>query len=167
VRTTQGQVLAALRKTVRINDLVTVTAPEDGIVLEVASRGPGAVLREAEPLLTLLPSHAALIAEITVKSVDIGGIRAGDNVRVKIDAYPYQMHGALDGHVRSVAAASFEEGGEASAMLEPARLVDLPSGTGPMPGMTVAGDVHVGTRTVLAYFLAPITRGFAQSLHEP
>jgi HlyD family secretion protein len=173
VRTAQGQVEAALRKTVRINDLVTVTAPEDGTVLEVASRGPGAVLREAEPLLTLLPAQAALIAEMTVKSVDIGGIRAGDEVRVKIDAYPYQMHGVLNGRVRSVAASSFEQGGDASAVhrvvvaLAPARLVDLPSGSGPMPGMTVAGDVHVGTRTVLAYFLAPITRGFAQSLHEP
>jgi HlyD family secretion protein len=43
----------------------------------------------------------------------------------------------------------------------------LPQGTGPIPGMTLSGDVRVGTRSVLAYFLAPITRGFRQSFHEP
>ena len=179
VRNTLGQTDAALRKTARINELVQVVAPEDGTVLEVAARGPGSVLKEAEPLLTLLPAHAGLIAEITIKSADIGYIRAGDPVTVKIDAFPYQLHGALTGQVRSIAAASYEPGstggapGDGTAVhrvnvtLNDTLLAALPVGTGAMPGMTVSADVRVGTRSVLAYFLAPVTRGFAQSLHEP
>lgn len=170
-----AQTEAALRKAAHLQELVRVVAPEDGTVLEVAARGPGSVLREAEPLLTLLPANAGLIAEVSVKSSDIGFLRAGDAASIKIDAYPYQQHGALTGHVRSIAAASFDPptGADGAAVhrvsvvLSNVRLTGLPPGTGPMPGMTITADLCVGTRSVLAYFLAPITRGFAQSLHEP
>jgi HlyD family secretion protein len=54
-----------------------------------------------------------------------------------------------------------------SVDLDGARLQNLPDGAEPIPGMTISGDVKVGTRSVLAYFLAPVTRGFAQSLREP
>ena len=171
---------AAMSKAVRLQELVNVTAPEDGIVLQVSPRAPGSVLGGADPLLTLLPEHAALVAELTVKSSDIGYLRVGDEVRVKVDAYPFQRHGFLHGHVRAISAASQPpEGGSrvdpltsgavhrVSVDLEPGRLDNLPGGAAPTPGMTVSGDVLVGTRTVLAYFLSPVTRGFAQSLREP
>jgi hemolysin D len=180
-----AQNAAALTKARRLQDLVNVTAPEDGIVLQVAARAPGSVLGGVDPLLTLLPAHAALVAELTVKSSDIGYLRVGDPVGVKVDAYPFQRHGELHGRVRSISAASQSpDGGRAGDPLTAGAvhrvsvdldsdvsgrngLTDLPAGAGPTPGMTVSGDVKVGTRSVLAYFLAPVTRGFAQSLHEP
>ena len=179
-RNETDQVQASLDKAAHIQQLVQVTAPEDGVVIDVAARGPGSVLKEAEPLLTLLPAHAGLQADISIKSADIGYIRAGDPVAVKIDAYPYQRHGVLHGRVRAIAAASFDTPtapsdapGEGGAMhrvtvdLSGDQLTDLPPGTGPMPGMTISGDVRVGHRSVLAYFLQPLSRGFAQSLREP
>jgi len=170
----------AVAKAAHLRDLVVVTAPEDGVVLEVAARAPGSVLHDAEPLLTLLPAHAGLEAELTIRSSDIGYIRNGDPVTLKIDAYPYQRHGTLRGKVRTIEAASFEPeaGREAGPLaggavhrvyvdITSSALDDLPRGTGPLPGMTLSGDVRVGTRSVIAYFLAPITRGFKQSFHEP
>jgi HlyD family secretion protein len=171
---------SALAKAKRLQDLVTVTAPEDGIVLQVAARAPGSVLGGVDPLLTLLPAHAALVAELTVKSSDIGYLHEGEEVSVKVDAYPFQRHGMLHGRVRAIAAASQSpDGGRAadpltagavhrvSVDLEGPGLSGLPEGAAPIPGMTVTGDVRVGTRSVLAYFLSPITRGFAESLREP
>jgi hemolysin D len=171
---------AALGKAAHMQELVNVTAPEDGVVLQVAQRAPGSVSGGADPLIVLLPAHAALVAEITVKSSDIGYLREGDPVQVKVDAYPFQKHGALHGRVRSIAAASQPPDGgrgadpltagavhRVSVDLDGTTLTSLPAGAGPTPGMTVSGDVKVGTRSVLAYFLAPVTRGFAQSLREP
>jgi HlyD family secretion protein len=171
---------SALAKARRLQDLVTVTAPEDGVVLQVAARAPGSVLGGVDPLLTLLPAHAKLVAELTVKSSDIGYLREGEAVSVKVDAYPFQRHGVLRGRVRAISAASQSpEGGRAadpltagavhrvSVDLEGPGLTGLPEGAAPIPGMTVTGDVRVGTRSVLAYFLSPITRGFAESLREP
>jgi HlyD family secretion protein len=101
-------------------------------------------------------------------------------VTLKIDAYPYQRHGTLRGRVHSIEAASFEpdDGHPADPLSAGAmhrvivdiiasKLDDLPQGTGPIPGMTLSGDVRVGSRSVIAYFLAPITRGFRQSFREP
>lgn len=164
---------AGLAKAERMQDLADVRAPEDGIVLSVAPRAPGSVLGPDQPLLVLLPTRAALTAELTVRSADIGYLRPGDPVEVKVDAFRYERHGALHGHVRSVSEASEQAGPSAGAVhrvdvdLDGPGLINLPPGTGPMPGMTVTGDVRVGSRSVLAYFLAPITRGFAQSLREP
>jgi HlyD family secretion protein len=179
-RNETAQLQSSLDKAAHVQQLVQVTAPEDGVIIEVAARGPGSVLKEAEPLLTLLPAHAGLRADISIKSADIGYIRAGDPVTVKVDAYPYQRHGTLHGHVRAIAAASFDTQtapgdapGESGAMhrvtvdLSGDQLTGLPPGTGPMPGMTISGDVRVGQRSVLGYFLQPLTRGFAQSLREP
>jgi hemolysin D len=179
-RVALADAVAGVAKAAHLRDLVVVTAPEDGVVLEVAARSPGSVLRDAEPLLTLLPAHAGLQAEITIRSSDIGYVREGDPVSLKIDAYPYQRHGVLHGRVRTIEAASFEpdaahpaepQGGGAMHRvfvdLQDTSLQDMPPGTGPIPGMTLSGDVRVGTRSVLAYFLAPVTRGFQQSFREP
>lgn len=163
---------AALQKARQLQELVSITAPEDGIVLSIAERGPGAVLRDAEPLLTLLPAHAALTAEVAVKSGDLGYLRSGEAADVKIEAYPYQRHGTLHGAVRSIAAASIDQAdGTATHRviidLPAPRLALLPAGVGPIPGMTITADMHVGRRSILAYFLSPVTRGLAQSFREP
>jgi HlyD family secretion protein len=171
---------ADMAKAARMQELARVTAPEDGVVLQVAARAPGSISGGADPLIVLLPAHAALTAEITIKSSDIGYLRVGDPVQVKVDAYPFQKHGVLHGRVRAIAAASQPPAGapadgpfaaaavhRVSVDLDGARLQNLPDGAEPIPGMTISGDVKVGTRSVLAYFLAPVTRGFAQSLREP
>jgi HlyD family secretion protein len=173
-RTDLAETEAAISKAAHVQDLISVTAPQDGVVLETTSRAPGSILGEAEPLATLLPAHAGLQAELTIKSADIGYIRTGDTVSLKIDAYPFQRHGMLSGRVRAIAAASFDQGAQdptpvhrVAIDLTSATLTDLPQGTGPTPGMTLSGDVNIGTRSVLAYFLTPITGGLRQSLREP
>ncbi len=168
---------AALDKAVHVQSLINITAPQDGIVLEVTPRAAGSFLAEAETLLTLLPAHAGLAADIAIKSADIGYLRVGDPVTLKIDAYPFQRHGTLAGRVLAIEAASYDPETRdplsagalhhVAVQVTDAALDDLPAGTGPIPGMTITGDVRTGTRSVLAYFLAPLTRGFRQSLREP
>ncbi len=54
-RTQLSKVDEGQTKASRMNDLVVVTAPADGVVLDVANRSPGSVLRQAEPLVTMGP----------------------------------------------------------------------------------------------------------------
>ena len=159
-----------------------VTAPQDGIVLEVARRSVGSVLREAEPLITLVPANVPLIAEVTLRSADVGYARAGDEVVIKVDAFPFQRHGVLRGLLRSVAQDSRHdqtpEGGAGPAPAGGAfhggqvalldhRLAGLPEGTRIIPGMTLTAEIKVGTRRVISYFLNPLVRGFQESIREP
>ncbi|MBW6400651.1 HlyD family type I secretion periplasmic adaptor subunit [Roseomonas sp. HJA6] len=166
----------ALAKATRLADLTVLTAPANGTVLEVARRSAGSVLREAEPLITLVPAGAPLIAEITLRSADIGQARPGDAVVVKVDAFPFQRHGTLTGRLRAIAQDSQLPRAEgdpagphhrAQIVIEDAALRGLPAGVRPLPGMTVAAEIHVGTRSVLATFLMPLIRGAQESLREP
>lgn len=181
-RTDAARLGEALVKATRLRDLVQLAAPEDGVVLEVAKRSVGSVLREAEPLITIVPSSAPLIAEVMITSADIGYASTGNAVKVKVDAFPYQRHGLLEGRLASVSEASFSPGanGEPSGpsphggafhrarvTLVDTRLERLPEGARLTPGMTVNADVKVGSRSVLSYFLNPITRGIDESLREP
>jgi HlyD family secretion protein len=165
-----------------MNDLVVLTAPEDGIVTEVAKRSVGSVLHEAEPLVTLVPTDAPLIAEVMIGSGDVGYTKTGDDVAIKVDAFPYQRHGLLQGHLRSVAEESVSPGtggsvspsSEGSGVFHRSQVTltsdtlrMMPDGAHLIPGMTVTAEVKVGSRSVISYFLYPIRRGFGESIREP
>ena len=179
-RTETAKLGESLVKASRMRDLVQLTAPEDGVVLEVAKRSVGSVLREAEPLITLVPSNAPLIAEIMINSADVGYTKPDNPVWVKVDAFPYQRHGMVEGRLASVSEASFTPGStgdlppgrggafhRARIELVKTQLERLPEGARLMPGMTVQADVKVGSRSVISYFLNPLRRGLDESLREP
>lgn len=182
VRGDLARVEESLAKATRLAELTVIAAPADGTVLEVARRSAGSVLREAEPIVTMVPAGAPLIAEVLLRSADIGHARPGDRVVVKVDAFPSQRHGTLEGRLRAIAqdSRSLRPGAEdgdapgaggamhrAQVTLDPPALRGLPEGAVPTPGMTVTAEIHVGARSVLSTFLLPLLRGAAESLREP
>lgn len=173
-----------IAKAERRRSLVTLTAPVDAVVLEVAKRSVGSVIKEAEPLVTLVPSAVPLEVEVEIPSRDIGLVRAGDPVRVKLDAFPFQRHGTLDGEVRTISADAFQREGQrgegkdgakqageavfrARVRLIATRLEGVPEGTRLSPGMLSTAEIRIGTRSVLSYFLYPVIRALDESIREP
>ncbi|MCF1744283.1 HlyD family type I secretion periplasmic adaptor subunit [Paradevosia shaoguanensis] len=169
-----------LKKMELRRNMVTLTAPSDAVVLELAAKSIGSVVREAEPVVTLVPVDVPLEAEVSVNSRDIGQVAAGDVARVKFDAYPFQKFGTADGSIRTVSRDAFTPDGKADAQGAAAMpyfkarvLIDdksLDTREGPMhllPGMTVTAEIKVGTRTIISYFLYPLLRGLDDSIREP
>ena len=166
----------SLTKANRLNDLVVLTAQQDGVVLEVAKRSVGSVLNAAEPLITMIPTDAAMVADISISSSDVGYVKSGDLTLIKVDAFPFQRHGMLQGHLRSIAADSSAGGAgptsgaayhHGQVALNSTKLKAMPEGSRLIPGMTVTAEIKVGTRSVISYLTYPITRGFDESLREP
>lgn len=160
--------------------MVVLTAPTDSVVLEVAARSVGSVVREAEALFTLVPLDAVLEAELTIPPSDIGRLEVGQRVRVKFDAFPYQEHGTADGHLRTISEGAFPRDRERDpnaglgetayrgrVALEHVTLRGVPDPLRLLPGMTVIGEAEVGRRNLLAYFAYPLLRGLDESLREP
>ncbi len=178
-----------INKAARMQSLVDLTAPEDGVVTEVAKRAEGAVLNGGEPLVTMVPAHTPLIAEIAITSGDVGYVKIGDYTQIKVDAFPFQRYGRLRGHLASISQESFGGGqkedqrasmgfSETSTIaggavhkvrieLEDQTLQHLPEGVQLIPGMTLLAEIKVGTRSIISYFLNPITRGLGESVKEP
>ncbi|MFH5925485.1 HlyD family type I secretion periplasmic adaptor subunit [Roseomonas xinghualingensis] len=165
---------AALRR-----EMVVLTAPSDAVVLEVAKRSVGSVAREAETLFVLVPLNAPLEAELALEAKDVGRLATNQEVRVKLDAFPYQEHGVASGLLRTISEGTFAREQEqetqqnreavfrARIQLTDTRLRSVPETFRLIPGMTVMGEIKIGHRNVLSYFLYPILRGFDESLREP
>jgi HlyD family secretion protein len=184
-RSDETQVAAALSKSSKINSMVVITAPADGIVLDIANRSAGSVLRESETLIVLAPTDAPLMTEVELSSTDIGDVAIGDSVLVKVDAFPFQRYGGLEGKIRSISHESHNlssesadlesvaykrsvRGGSHRVTVELAsnRMPGLPASRNLFPGMTASGEVHVGKRRLINYLLDPLLRGLRESFRE-
>ena len=78
-----------------------VLAPQSGEIAALLA-APGQPVVAGQTLATLLPTGAALEAELWVPTRSAGFVRAGTPVWLRVDAFPYARYGQLPGHVREV-----------------------------------------------------------------
>jgi hemolysin D len=152
-------------------------APADAVVLDIAKLSEGSVVKEAEQFFTLVPLSEDLEAEVQVDSLDIGYIKVGDPVHLKLDAFDFQTHGVLEGKVRTISQDAFRREGQntqgaesyylARVSFGKARLKKMTPDARLLPGMTLAGEVVVGKRSVMSYLVGPVTKAMNESIREP
>jgi HlyD family secretion protein len=159
-------------------------APQDGLVKDLATHTVGTVASPGTVLMTLVPKDEKLRAEVWVKNDDIGFVRESQLVKLKLAAFSFQKYGMLEGRVAHVSADAAERGASValaqSTPKPPAEalayrtLVNLTSQTlnadgvqyRLAPGMQVAAEIHLGTRTVLEYLLSPVQKAFQEAGRE-
>lgn len=169
-----------LKKAVLRRTMVSLTVPEDAIVLEIAQRSIGSIARQAETLFTLIPLDAPIEAEVAIDVKDIGRIGTGQPVRVKFDALPFQRHGTASGTIRILSEDAFardRQADRASATpsayyrariaITDTHLRATPETFRMLPGLSVSAEIKIGQRTVISYLLYPILRGLDESFREP
>jgi HlyD family secretion protein len=157
-------------------DLVRLTAAEPSVVLTLAKLSVGSVLKPGDPFITLMPINTRVEAEIRIASRDVGFIRPGDRCAIKVDAFNSAEHGTAEGVVRWVSDGAFTTDDDsrpvdayykARCSVEHANFVDVPTNFRLIPGMTLVGDVNVGTRSVAMYLLGGMVRGIREAMREP
>jgi hemolysin D len=169
-----------LKKMELRRNMVELTAPADAVVLDLAQRSVGSVVKEAEPIVTLVPLNVPLEAEVSINARDIGRIETNSETRIKFDAYPFQKYGTASGTVRTISRDTFtptQQDALASQSNSPffrARILmaDKVLGTPSdpvrlLPGMAVSAEIMVGRRTVMSYFLYPLLKGLDTAIREP
>lgn len=166
-----------LQKADKRHKLVNLTAPEDGVILEIAKLSPGSIVKEAEAFFTLVPLGAEMEAEVQIDSVDVGYIKIGDAVQLKLDAFPFQRHGGLEAKVRNISEDAFRRDAQSGGGLDAfylgritygaARLKKMTDRSRLLPGMTLTAEIVVGKRSVMSYLLWPLTKTVSESIREP
>jgi hemolysin D len=166
-----------LAKADKRSRLINLVAPEDGVVLDIAKLSPGSIVREAESFFTLVPLNAAMEAEVQIDSIDVGYIKPGDKVHLKLDAFPFQKHGALDATVRTLSEDAFKRDASSGQGQDAyylsriafgnARLKKMNPHTRMLPGMTLSAEIVVGKRSVMSYLMWPLTKALDEALREP
>ena len=166
-----------LQKADKRKQLVALVSPVDAVVLDMAKLSQGSVVQAAEQMFTLVPLGAALEAEVKIDALDIGYIKAGDVVHVKLDAFPFQKHSALDGKVRTISEDAFRRDSGAPGALDAyylsriaygdSKLKKMPDKARLLPGMTLSAEIVVGKRSVMSYLIWPLTKAMNESIREP
>ncbi len=180
VRETIAEADEQMKKTRKLNELGTLEAPADSVVLKIGKASIGSIVntqdQSAEPLFTLVPLGRELEAEVSVNAQDIGFIRVGDDVQIKLDAYRYMEHGTAKGTVKTISEGSFtsDDGNVARAPffkvrigLTDTRLRGVPETFRLIPGMTLMADIMVGKRTILSYLVEGGMRTGSEAMREP
>ncbi len=171
----------SLVKANRIRDLGNLTAPADAVVLEIGNASQGSVVDTtssvAKPLFTLTPLGGTVEADVDIPAVDIGFVKAGDKVRVKLDAYRFMQHGTADGVIKTISEGSFNTNDSNTAQAAPhfkarvaftrVNLRNVPSDFRLIPGMTVTGDILIGHRTIMSYIIEGAMRTGSEAMREP
>ncbi|MFC6840376.1 HlyD family type I secretion periplasmic adaptor subunit [Xanthomonas theicola] len=166
-----GQLAQDVAKTERRDEQMALRAPVDGTVQQLAVHTVGGVVTPAQPLLVVVPVEEALEVEATVLNKDIGFLRPGQPVTVKIESFPYTRYGYLTGTVASVSHDAAQD--EKLGLVFPAR-IKLDSSTLDIDGvqvrmsagMSLSVEVKTGRRRVIDYLLSPLRQHASEALRE-
>jgi hemolysin D len=164
-----------LNKAKRMSEFTEFRAPVDGTILELADRSTGSVLREAETLVTLVPDNAVLYIEANIQSRDVSYLRVGNTVRVKLESYPFQRYGTLDGRLEVISPDSvpLKQDDQTSLVYRAqVRLTQSPReiagrGIRLRPGLVATAEIKTGKRSIASYVLNPILRTADEGMKEP
>jgi HlyD family secretion protein len=175
-----------LEKAVRHQDLVKIYAQEDAVVLKMVKLSVGSVLKEGDPFLYLAPLRSPVEAEVRITPRDVGHIRAGDPVIIKLDPFNFIEHGFAEGQVRWISEGAFTDDSSAAATssssgpattggpyykariaLTNTSLRNVPETFRLIPGMTLTADINIGSRSVLMYLISGALRGLGEAMREP
>ncbi len=117
----------------------------------------------AQKLMTVVPRSAPLVIKATVLNKDIGFVKEGMPVSVKIDTFDFQKYGILKGVVRNISKHSTEDeklGPVYEVFIDPINTTLLVEGKQvPMTsGMSLTAEVKVSKRRIIEFFIYPLVK---------
>lgn len=165
------QLLAALRgRMIDVREAMSpaVVATVSGTVVAVQAV-PGERVSGPVALVTILPTQSDMVAELYVPTSAAGFLAKGQDVRLLMDAFPFQKFGAVDGKITGISAVAVEAAELKSSATERAfivrvrpdrQLIDINgSERQPLrPGMTLAADLILEERAAWEALFAPFLR---------
>jgi hemolysin D len=151
--------------------LMTLTAPVDGTVQQLAIRTVGGVVTPAQALMVIVPRDDALEVEAMLENKDIGFVNAGQEAEVKIETFPFTKYGTIPAKLTHVShdAISDEKRGliySTRAKLQRATIQVEDKTVHLTAGMAVSVEIKTGQRRVIEYFLSPLLQRGSESLRE-
>jgi hemolysin D len=172
-------------KLVHRRGLLELKASQDGVVKDLATHTAGTVVQPGTVMLTLVPKGEQLKAEVQVSNEDIGFVRAGQRVKVKLAAFPFQKYGMIEGVVEHVGADALDAGAQENAAQNGAErrtnkvltykalvglnAMNLQAGAESLDlsaGMQATAEILLGQRSVVEYLLSPVQKAWHESARE-
>lgn len=158
-----------LEKAKKIVEFQTLESPTNGTVQGIASNTIGGVLTKAQTVMTIVPDNTPLIIEAYLNNKDIGFVKKGQEVRIKLDAFSYQKYGTINGKITKVSPDAYEDEKmglvyKISIQMEKSNLKVEGQEIQLSPGMAVVAEIKTGKRRIIEFFLEPVLRSLDESI---
>ena len=145
------------------NTKQTLVAPCDGYIDKLFIHTLGGVVTPAQELIAMTPADMPLLIKATVLNQDIGFVKEGMPVSVKIDTFNFQKYGMIDGRVLTISKNSIQDenlGPVYEIYVEPLTKTLKVEGKDEniRTGMTLTAEVNVGKRRIIEFFIYPLIK---------
>jgi membrane fusion protein, adhesin transport system len=150
----------------------TLVSPVRGIVKQIRIPTLGGVVTAGAPIMDIVPVGDRVLIEARVRPADIGFVKVGQPVEIKLSAYEYTVYGSLKGVVQSISPdalgdpdrATVPDGtwyralvrAEGGTLQQVLGKDDKPLQV--LPGMTGSVEIRTGQRSVLGFLLRPMLK---------
>jgi hemolysin D len=145
-------------------------APRNGTITELNVNTEGSVIGPSQILAKLVDNSEGLQAKLLISNRDIGQLKQGQPVKIKVDAFDYQKYGMMYGKLAYLGTNQLSSEQTSKPEDEQAlpfnAIVDFDKETikvngveRPLdPGMSVSGEVMIGRRRLYEFFLYPLLK---------
>ena len=174
----------------------TLVSPIDGIVQKLAVTSIGQVVTTGQDLMIIVPNTGTLNVEAFIENIDIGFVKVGQDVVVKLDAFPFTRYGTIQGKVVKIATDAIDDEEARGMQANATSLVNSASRAASAnnpnqkfvfpiiismtqrefdigdqrvsitPGMSVTAEIKTDHQRLIDYILSPLTQTVSESLHE-
>lgn len=146
-----------------------IISPVDGYVNTMLVHTIGGIVTPAEKVISIVPADSPLIIKASVLDKDIGFVKEGMPVQVKIDTFDFQKYGMIEGKVKKVSKDSVEDEKQGlvyDVFITPitkSLMVDgkeQPIST----GMGLSAEIKTGKRRIIEFFIYPIIKYWSEAV---
>lgn len=150
---------------------LALRSPVDGVVKGLEVHTVGGIISAGRQLMEIVPAGSDIFAEVKISPNDIGHIKVGAPVIIKVTSYDFSRYGSINGTVAGLSATTFaNERGQTfykgMVTLEQNYVGKDPKQNRILPGMIVNADIITGEKSLLAYFLKPIHKAINSAFSE-
>ena len=173
-----NQIIAAEKRIIELeNNLVkarqvlaqtTIAAPVDGTVLSLTVKTIGGVVNAGQQLAQIVPEKVPLYVDAALDNQDVGFVKPGQRVVVKVATYPFQRYGYLEGTVENISPDAIQDDKKGLIYKAKIKLNDDKSSKQNqlklLPGMNISAEITTGQRRIIEFFLDPLMTKADESL---
>lgn len=139
-----------------------IIAPVTGMIASVNLTTPGEMVGAGNTLFTLNPANQPLVAKVMIPNKNIGQVKIGLKVKLKLDAFPYQNYGVLNGRVSEISPDSTRIGNdffyEVTVATERDYLMKSKEKYQLFTGLTMIAEIVVERKRIIDNFIDPLKK---------
>jgi len=168
-RVKKGDVIVSINTGVGYEDY-NIVAEIDGIIQSLNYKNAGAVVKQGNPVVLLVPENRKLEIEAKLMIKDRGYVKQGQDVKLRLNSADSMRYAPITGTVKSISpdAIQSQQGNYYTIRIN----MDTQTFSNGretyqlVPGVDVVAQIVTGDRTIGEYVLSPVLSGMTGAFQE-